>query len=167
MLKDYGHMGEELAADPLLRQSLDEFAGRVKDVSEFLVQLGPIAPRGNIPLTATYHDACHLCHAQKIREQPRELLSLIPGLKLVPLPESEICCGAAGSYNLTEAEMADRLAERKRKNIQSTGAQAVISGNAGCTLQIQAALRSAGSPIPVVHPMELLDLSYREMKPQL
>lgn len=168
MLKDYGHVGEELAhADHPLRTALDRFSEKVKDVSEFLVELGPIAPQGEVSLRATYHDACHLCHAQKIREQPRELLSLIPGLKLAPLPESEICCGAAGSYNLTEAEMADRLAERKRKNIESTGAQAVISGNAGCTLQIQAALRQSGSSVRVLHPMEILDLSYRNAKPTL
>lgn len=166
MLKDYGHMGEELAKqDQLLRKSLEQFAGKVKDISEFLMELGPIPPKGNIPLTATYHDACHLCHAQKIREQPRDLLSLVPGLKVVPLPESEICCGAAGSYNLTEAEMADRLADRKLKNILSTGAQALINGNAGCSLQIQAALRQAKSPIWVAHPMEILDLSYRGLKP--
>ena len=166
MLKDYGHMGEELAKqDQMLRTSLDRFAGQVKDVSEFLAELGAIAPRGEVPLTATYHDACHLCHAQKVREQPRELLSLVPGLKLVPLPESEICCGAAGSYNLTEGEMADRLADRKLKHILSTGAQAVISGNAGCTLQIQAALRQSGKRIWVAHPMEILDLSYRGLKP--
>ncbi len=166
MLKDYGHMGEELAkGDTTLRQTLEHFAHKVKDASEFLASLGPIAPKGEIPLTATYHDACHLCHAQRIREQPRELLSLVPGLKLVPLSESEICCGAAGSYNLTEGEMADRLADRKVKHILSTGASAVIMGNAGCSLQIQAALRQARSPIWVAHPMEILDLSYRGLKP--
>ena len=166
MLKDYGHMGEELAkGDTVLRQSLERFAHKVKDISEFLATLGPIAPRGEISLTATYHDACHLCHAQRIREQPRDLLALVPGLKLVPLPESEICCGAAGSYNLTEGEMADRLADRKLKHIVSTGATAVIMGNAGCSLQIQAALRQAGQPIWVAHPMEILDLSYRGLKP--
>jgi glycolate oxidase iron-sulfur subunit len=166
MLKDYGHVGEELAAgEQATRQSLDKFAGKVKDVSEFLAELGLIAPQGEIPLTATYHDACHLCHAQKIREQPRDLLSKVPSLKLVPLPESEICCGAAGSYNLTEVEMSDRLANRKLEKILSTGARAVISGNAGCTLQIQAALRQADSPVWVAHPMEILDLSYRNQKP--
>ncbi len=166
MLKDYGHVGEELAKpDQKLRASLESFAHKVKDISEFLMELGPIAPKGEIPLVATYHDACHLCHAQKIREQPRQLLSLVPDLELIPLPESEICCGAAGSYNLTEGEMADRLANRKRKNILSTGATTVISGNAGCTLQIQAALRQSGSRVWVAHPMEILDLSYRGQKP--
>jgi glycolate oxidase iron-sulfur subunit len=168
MLKDYGHVGEELVKqDQMVRTSLEHFAGKVKDVSEFLMQLGPIAPKGEVPLVATYHDACHLCHAQKIREQPRDLLALVPGLKLVPLAESEICCGAAGSYNLTEPEMADRLADRKLKNILATGAKALISGNAGCSLQIQAALRQADTPIWVAHPMEILDLSYRGLKPPI
>lgn len=163
MLKDYGHMAAELAGqDRDTVQSLEKFALKIKDVSEFLAALGPIKPRGEIHLKATYHDACHLCHAQKIREQPRELLALVPGLEMIPLAESEICCGAAGSYNLTEPEMADRLADRKIKHILETGAAAVIMGNAGCALQIQAALREAGSPVRVVHPMEVLDLSYSQ-----
>src|SRR5262249_44037403 len=114
-----------------------------------------------VPLSATYHDACHLAHAQRVREQPRELLAMIPEPKLVPLAESDICCGAAGSYNLTEGEMADRLGRRKVENILDTKANVVISGNAGCTLQMQAQLRDAGHPLPVLHPMELLDWSYR------
>lgn len=166
MLKDYGHMAHEVAAeDDDLQKACDRFAGKVRDVSEFLAGLGTIPPQGEVPLTATYHDACHLCHAQKIRDQPRHLLSLVPGLKLVPLAESEICCGAAGSYNLTEGDMADRLAIRKISHIRDSGANVVISGNAGCTLQMQAALRDAGLDIPVVHPMEILDWSYRGVTP--
>jgi glycolate oxidase iron-sulfur subunit len=162
MLKDYGHLARDVApGDADVREPLERLAGRVQDVAEFLAHLGPIAPTGAVPWTATYHDACHLVHAQRIREQPRELLALVPGLKLVPLPESDICCGAAGSYNLTEGEMADRLGERKAFHILDSGAQAIITGNAGCTLQIQAALRKLGRPLPVVHPMEILDWSYR------
>lgn len=161
MLKDYGHMGCELASENAsLNDQLGRFAAKVKDVSEFLAALGPIVPTGEVNRVAAYHDACHLAHAQKVREQPRELLSLVPGLKLVPLAESDICCGAAGSYNLTEGEMADRLAARKLKHILATGADTLVSANAGCTLQIQAALRDAGQPIEVVHPMEILDWSY-------
>jgi glycolate oxidase iron-sulfur subunit len=170
MLKDYGHIAHEaIAGDgPLQAEQipkLERFAGKVRDVSEFLAALGPIQPKGEIPLRATYHDACHLVHAQKIREQPRSLLALVPGLEIVPLAESEVCCGAAGSYNLMEPEMSDRLAERKLKNILATGADAVISGNAGCSLQIEAAMRRAGHPVWVVHPMEILDLSYRCVSP--
>ncbi len=163
MLKDYGHLAEEVAPDrPDLIERLKLLASRCQDVSEFLVKLGPVAPPTAIRQTVTYHDACHLCHAQQIRSQPRHLLSLIPGLTMVPLAESEICCGAAGSYNLTEPEMADRLGNRKVRNILDTGASAVVSANAGCTLQIQAMLKAAGHPeIPVLHPVELLDRSYQ------
>jgi glycolate oxidase iron-sulfur subunit len=167
MLKDYGHVAHELApADDATRQRLNKFAHKVKDVSEFLMSLGPIKPSGEIKLRATYHDACHLCHAQKIREQPRELLSLVPGLELVPLAESEICCGAAGSYNLTQPEMAAQLGQRKLQNILKTNAQAVITGNAGCSLQLQMQLRQAGHDIWVAHPMDVLDLSYRQQQPR-
>lgn len=160
MLKDYGHIAAEnpvVAAD---RALLEGFAAKVRDVSEFLAQLGPRTPHHAVPLTITYHDACHLCHAQRIREQPRQLLALIPGLKIVPLAESEICCGAAGSYNLTEPEMADRLGARKAAHIRATGAAGVVTGNAGCSLQLQAVLRTGGQPLPVHHPMDLLAQAY-------
>jgi glycolate oxidase iron-sulfur subunit len=161
MLKDYGHLAHEVApGDKPAAEQLSEFASKVRDVTEFLVQLGPRNPRHPVNLKATYHDACHLVHAQRIRDQPRKLLSLIPGLEVLPLAESEICCGAAGSYNLTQPEMADRLGRRKVENIVNSGAQVVISGNAGCTLQIQSQLRAAGHDIAVVHPVELLDRSY-------
>jgi glycolate oxidase iron-sulfur subunit len=117
------------------------------------------ATTGALKLTVAYHDACHLAHAQQIRDEPRDLLRQVPGLTLVPLAESDICCGAAGSYNLTEGAMADRLAARKRDNIIASGASAVISANAGCTLQIAAALKQSSPPIPVIHPMEILDWS--------
>jgi glycolate oxidase iron-sulfur subunit len=167
MLKDYGHMAHEVAAeDDDLHRACGRFAGKVRDVSEFLAELGLVPPTHPVPLTATYHDACHLCHAQKVREQPRQLLAQVPGLKLVPLAESDICCGAAGSYNLTEGEMADRLANRKISHIRDSGADVVLSGNAGCTLQMQSALREAGLDIPVVHPLEVLDWSYRGVMPK-
>jgi len=162
MLKDYHHLAEEIeGVDEQTAQQLTRLKDKVKDISEFLMELGPVKPEGEISLSAVYHDACHLCHAQQIRSQPRELLSLIPGMKLLPLEESEICCGAAGSYNLTEPEMADRLGQRKRHHILSANPQAVITGNAGCSLQIQSMLKSSDKPIPVYHPVELLDRSYR------
>ncbi len=110
---------------------------------------------------ATYHDACHLGHAQKIREAPRRLLAQIPGLKLVDLPETELCCGAAGTYNLTEPEMSARLSRRKLDNIRSTGASVVVTANAGCLLQIAREARAGGEKLRVVHPIDLLDASYR------
>lgn len=164
MLKDYSHLAEEVSGtDEATGERLRQFAEKVKDVSEFLSELGPLAPQGAIPVRAVYHDACHLCHAQQIRAQPRELLATIPGLELIPLAEPEICCGAAGSYNLTEPEMSDRLSQRKVQNILAVSPDIVVSGNAGCTLQIQAALRNAGKNIPVLHPMELLDKSFRSV----
>ena len=156
MLKDYGHHWHDSR-----QAEREKFASKVKDVSEFLAQLGLIAPQGELPLTATYHDACHLVHAQKVRDQPRMLLEKIPGLKLVDLPESELCCGAAGTYNLTEPEMADRLSRRKLRNILSTGARVVVTANAGCLLQIAREARLQGEKLRIVHPIDLLDLSYR------
>ncbi|MFN0053669.1 MAG: (Fe-S)-binding protein [Planctomycetales bacterium] len=166
MLKDYGHIAHELEPhNAPLTAALSGCAGKVRDVNEFLAELGLIPPTGEIRLRAVYHDACHLVHAQKIREQPRDLLSKIPGLELIPIAEPEICCGAAGSYNLTEPDMSDRLAERKLKNILAARPQAVITANVGCSMQIQAELRQAGAPVWVAHPVELLDLSYQKKQP--
>ncbi|MBT5017780.1 heterodisulfide reductase-related iron-sulfur binding cluster [Planctomicrobium sp.] len=162
MLKDYGHIASELTGQAESNSKLSVFATKVKDVSEFLSDLGAIAPQHPIEMKATYHDACHLCHAQQIRTQPRQLLNMIPGLELTPLAESEICCGAAGSYNLTEPEMADRLGDRKVENILATGAESVIMGNVGCSLQIQSVLKSKDrADVKVLHPIELLDMSYQ------
>jgi len=156
MLKDYGHHWHDDSAT-----AREQFAHKVRDCSEFLDQLGLITPPGEIRLTATYHDACHLAHAQRVREQPRNLLKQIPGLKLIDLPESDLCCGAAGTYNLTEPEMAGRLGRRKLDNIRSTGARVVITSNAGCLLQIAREARMQGEALKIMHPMDLLDLSYR------
>jgi glycolate oxidase iron-sulfur subunit len=134
---------------------------RVRDISEFLVALGPIAPAHPLPMKVTYHDACHLCHGQQVRSQPRQLLAMIPGLELVPLEESEICCGAAGTYNLTQPEMSGRLGDRKADHIADTGATLVATGNVGCILQIARHLKERGSPITVAHPVDLLDRAYR------
>ncbi|MFO0870644.1 MAG: (Fe-S)-binding protein [Pirellulales bacterium] len=156
MLKDYGeHWHDEQQA------AREKFAHKVRDVHEFLFQLGLIPPPGPLPLVATYHDACHLAHAQKVREQPRQLLARIPELRLVELPEAELCCGAAGTYNLTEPEMAERLSRRKLANILSTGARVVVTANAGCLLQIAREARLQGEVLRIMHPMDLLDLSYR------
>ena len=161
MLKDYGHHWHDAR-----QGERAEFAARIKDVSEFLDSLGFIAPEGEMPLTATYHDACHLGHAQKIKEAPRRLLMQIPGLKLVDLPETDICCGAAGTYNLTEPEMSARLSRRKLDNILKTGSRVVLTGNAGCLLQIMREAHTRGEPLLVAHPMDLLDLSYQGKQPR-
>ena len=166
MLKDYGHIARELEPhNSDLHDRLGRCAAKMKDVCEFLGELGLVPPVGEIRLRTVYQDACHLVHAQRIRDAPRDLLARIPGLEIVPIAEPEICCGAAGSYNLTEAEMSDRLAQRKLENILAAKPQAVVTGNVGCSMQIQAALRQAGRNIWVAHPMELLDLSYRGLQP--
>ena len=160
MIKEYGHLWDsaEGVGDQPARESL---AAKTKDITEFLDALGLIPPLGELPMKATYHDACHLAHAQQIRDQPRRLLKQIPGLELVELPESEICCGAAGTYNITQPDMADRLGARKLEHIRGTGARVVVTANAGCLLQIARQARMEGDPLSVVHPIDLLDLSYR------
>jgi glycolate oxidase iron-sulfur subunit len=156
MLKEYGHLFHHA---PEAEQAA-AFAKKVKDVSEFLMELGPVKPAHPLKLRAAYHDACHLCHGQQIRKQPRQLLELIPELQIVPLNESEICCGAAGSYNLTQPEMAERLGERKAKNILATGADAVFAGNVGCLIQLGRYLRSQKPDLMIAHPIDALWASY-------
>jgi glycolate oxidase iron-sulfur subunit len=159
MLKDYGHhwLDEK-------QHEREAFAAKIRDCTEFLDSLGLITPPGEVKVTATYHDACHLAHAQKVRDQPRNLLKKIRGLKLVELAESDLCCGAAGTYNLTEPEMAEKLGRRKLDNIRKTGARVVITANAGCLLQIAREARMQGEVLKIMHPMDVLDLAYRKEK---
>ncbi len=156
MLKDYGHLFHGAPEQEIATL----FAKKVKDISEFLIELGPIKPTQPLKLKAVYHDACHLCHGQQIRKQPRQLLELIPELQLTPLNESEICCGAAGSYNLTQPEMAERLGERKAKNLLDTDADAVFTGNVGCLIQIGRYLRTKKPGVVIAHPIDALWASY-------
>jgi glycolate oxidase iron-sulfur subunit len=162
MMKEYGlHWLDERRPE---RQALAE---RVRDINEFLDTLGLVPPPGRIEATATYHDACHLAHAQKVVDPPRRILAQIPGLELRELPETEICCGSAGTYNLNQPAMASQLGRRKFDNIVGTGAQIVLASNAGCLLQIGREVRRNRAPILVMHPIDLLDLSYREEQPEL
>jgi glycolate oxidase iron-sulfur subunit len=146
-MKEYRHWLPHVPAAQAL-------AARTRDVSELLA--GADLPLGRLDATVTYHDACHLAHGQRIRTQPRDLLRRIPGLKLVELAESDLCCGSAGVYNVLEPGMADALLERKVARILETGASIVASGNPGCLLQIQKGLRARGAAIEVIHPVELL-----------
>ena len=160
MLKDYGHHWHD-AGQP----ARERLSGKVRDVLEFLDGLGLVPPGHAIDAVATYHDACHLSHAQRVKEAPRRLLAMVPGLRLVELPETDICCGAAGTYNLTQPELAGRLGARKLANIRSTRAPIVLTANAGCLLQIAREARQAGDPLWIAHPIELLDLAYRGEQP--
>jgi glycolate oxidase iron-sulfur subunit len=160
-MKRYAHLfATGRHDDPGAARRAEAFATRVRDVTEILAALPVVPPERRLDLRVTYHDPCHLAHGQQVREAPRALLRAIPGIELVELAESELCCGSAGTYNLTEPGMARRLAERKIANIVATGATCVATANPGCSLQIQAGLRARGLDIPVVHPVELLDRAY-------
>lgn len=139
-----------------------ELARRVRDVSEFLDQLGLKPPPALAsPTRAVYHDACHLLHAQGVREAPRRLLALVGNLELVEPADAEVCCGSAGTYNLEHPEVAAELGRRKVRALLATEPDVVVTGNVGCMVQIAAHLRAAGRPVPVLHTVELLDLAYR------
>ena len=146
-MKEYGHWLPDDA-------DVVRLAVRTLDVSEVLADSE--LPLGPLNVTATYHDACHLAHGQRIRREPRALLERVPGLRLVDLAESELCCGSAGIYNLLEPEMADRLLERKLDRIVETGARAVVTANPGCMLQIAKGARARGLDLEVLHPVEVL-----------
>ena len=135
-----------------------EFADKVQDVTVFLDALGIEPPPAlSAPMTVAYHDACHLAHAQGVTDAPRRLLGAIPNLTLVPIPEGEICCGSAGSYNIEQPAIAAELGQRKAKAILSTGAQAVVTGNIGCMTQIDSHLQRLEKPLPIFHTIELLN----------
>jgi glycolate oxidase iron-sulfur subunit len=157
-MKEYGRL---LAGDPAWAARAAAFAAKCRDVSELLVELGPVAPRHPLAVVAAYHDACHLSHAQGIRSQPRELLGGIPGLELREITEADICCGSAGIYNLVNPEPARELGDRKAANVRSTGADLLVTANPGCLMQIDAALRRSGAAIPLAHTIEVLDASIR------
>ena len=161
-MKEYGHL---LRDDPAWAERAAAFSTRVQDVTEFLDGLDERVVRHPLDLKVAYHDACHLAHAQGVRQQPRNLLRAIPGVELVEPAGWEICCGSAGIYNLTKPEPAAELGRRKAEALLATGADAIVAANPGCTLQITAHLEKLGHPLPVLHPMELLHLSLTKGHP--
>lgn len=156
-IKDYGTL---LADDPRYAARAQSFAAKARDISEFLHDIGwtaPFRPAPAEPITVAYHDACHLAHGQGITHAPRALLGLVPGIRLVPLPESDVCCGSAGVYNLTQPDMARRLQARKIDTVLSTGANTLAAGNPGCLVWLAAGLTERGLPaIRIAHPVTLL-----------
>ena len=156
-MKGYGTL---LGDDPVRAERARRFAASVQDLSEFLAKAPLRGPLASVPMTVTYHDPCHVVHGQKIKTEPRQLLAQIPGLKIVELGESDWCCGSAGVYNLTQPEMATRLLRRKVGHVLATGAEAVVTANPGCILQIQAGLRAGGAAVRVLHIVEVLDRAY-------
>ncbi len=158
-MKSYGDL---FRSDPEWSERARTFAGKVRDVTEVLSGLGaPQAPRNRMDLRVAYHDACHLGHAQGVRQQPRDLLKSIPGVTLVPVAEGDICCGSAGIFNLVQPEMAAHLGQRKAAMIAEAQPDIIATTNPGCMLQIGAAFRSAGQDRPIVHVVEILDASIR------
>src|SRR3989440_7444198 len=157
-LKEYGHL---LRDDALYATRAEAFSAKVKDVSEFLAGIELNREMGEVKFNVAYHDACHLFHGQKVKQQPRELLKAIPGLTLVTLKESDWCCGSAGIYNITNQEMESQLLERKMNNIAATGAHVIATGNPGCMMQIALGARQKGYELAVMHPIQLLDESYQ------
>ncbi|MCU0792495.1 MAG: heterodisulfide reductase-related iron-sulfur binding cluster [Opitutaceae bacterium] len=164
------HYDRLLADDPVYAARAAEWSRKVRDVAEYLVEIGFRLPRGGAGasgeggnLAVTYHESCHLCHGQGVSRQPRELLRAIPGVELRECAEATTCCGSAGIYSLTQPETADRLRERKLWHLRATGAAVVATGNPGCQLQIENGYRAAGEQGPeVVHPVVLLARAYRE-----
>ena len=157
MMKDYGHL---LRDDPEWAERAAKVASKVRDISELLVAAGP-DPGGRVPLRVTYDAPCHLHHAQRVVDPPLAVLRSIPGIDLVPLADADRCCGGAGIYNLVESDTASKVLSPKLQNIQSTEAALVATGNPGCHMQIGAGLIRAGSRVRPVHPVDLLDQSYR------
>jgi glycolate oxidase iron-sulfur subunit len=162
-MKEYAEL---LADDPVWAGRAKALSAKVRDFSEFLVDLfersgGPAAPRHPVPSRATYHDACHLGHAQGITAAPRQLLACVPELEVREIPEAGMCCGSAGVYNLLQPEAAGELGQRKAQSVLSTGAELLISANPGCSLQIASALKSQGETIAIAHTAEILDASIR------
>jgi glycolate oxidase iron-sulfur subunit len=160
-MKEYGHL---LRNDPAWATRAAAFSARCRDISEVLTDLRPISARNPLPLRVAYHDACHLRHAQAIYDQPRTLLAQIPQLTVAEIAEGNLCCGSAGVYNLLHPETADELADRKVTHLLATQAQAIVSANPGCLLQLQSALRRNGhAELPTFHVVELLDASIRNL----
>ena len=159
-LKEYGHL---LHDDPIYAERAAAFSARVKDITEYLAGIELNRDLGCLPITVTYQEPCHLAHAQRITQPPRDLLKAIPGLTLVEMQEASLCCGSAGIYNIVQPEMSDRLGQRKIRNAVATGADVIVSANPGCMIQLQAHLKAIGAPARVRHVVELLDDAYQAM----
>jgi glycolate oxidase iron-sulfur subunit len=158
-MKQYGHL---LRDDPAWAARARAFSAKCRDITEILTELSPLALRNPLALRIAYHDACHLRHAQGVHQQPRQLLAAIPRLEVAEIAESSLCCGSAGVYNLLQPEPAQQLGDRKVSHLLATHADAVVSANPGCLLQLMSGLRRAGQrELPAFHMVELLDASIR------
>ncbi|HUY06145.1 MAG TPA: heterodisulfide reductase-related iron-sulfur binding cluster [Acidimicrobiales bacterium] len=159
-MKEYPHL---LAGDRRYQQRAEYFARNTKDIAEFLAEIEPLAVRHPLDIQIAYHDACHLGHAQRIKDQPRKVLGQIPGIYLKDIADGEICCGSAGVYNIFQPVPARELGLRKAAQVALTGASLLVAANPGCTMQIATALEARGTPLPVAHTIELVDASIRNL----
>ncbi len=157
-LKEYHYL---LKDDPVYAERAERFSRLVKDVTEFLASIDLNRDMGPVAVTVTYQDSCHLAHGQRVRIPPRKLLEAVPGLKFREMPQSDLCCGSAGVYNVVEHEMAMALLEKKMQSVNATGAQVVATANPGCLLQLKAGAGFYGHGQQVRHVVEILDESYR------
>ena len=163
-MKEYGQL---LADDPAWADRARACSARVRDVTEIVSELGaPRAPRHPLALRDAYHDACHLAHAQGVRQPPRDLLRSIPGVEILPFAEQEICCGSAGIYNLVEPDAARELGDRKAAHIDAVKPDIIATANPGCMLQMSTASARLGRQRPILHPIEILDASVRALDPR-
>lgn len=156
MMKEYPHL---LADEPEWRDRAKNVSAKVRDVSELLSAAGP-ARGGDVARRVAYDAPCHLMHAQRVTVPPMDVLRAIPSLELVPLTESDVCCGSAGIYNLVEPDTSDAVLARKLSHINASSADVIATGNPGCLMQIGAGLIREGSSKRAIHPVELLDESY-------
>ncbi len=157
-MKEYAEL---LADEPAYADRAAAFAGRVRDISEILTDLGPVATRHPLDVTVAYHDACHLAHAQGVRSQPRALLYGIPGVELREIADPEICCGSAGIYNVLNPEPARELGDRKARAVLETGAELLVTANPGCLMQVSSSFDRLGGQMALAHTIEVLDASLR------
>jgi len=160
-MKEYHHL---LADDADYAQRAKDFVTKVKDISEILTDHGWQPSEKSMNISVTYHEPCHLVHAQQISRQPRELITKIKGINFIELPESTWCCGSAGIYNITHHEDSMVLLKRKMDNISSTGAEYVVTGNPGCMIQLMYGKKKYNKQVKVIHPVSLLRMSYETEK---
>lgn len=156
-LKEYGHY---LKDDPEWAERAKAFSVKVRDISEFLAEIPLEKPKGRVEAKVTYHDPCHLRRAQKVWEQPRNLLKMIDGIEFIEMPEADTCCGSAGSQLITHYETSTHVLDRKMNNLESSQAQIIASGCPGCQMQLNTGLQRRGLNVRVVHPITLLDEAY-------
>lgn len=160
-LKGYGWL---LKDDAAWSKRASAFAARIRDASEAVAAFGLVARPGPLRARAAYDDPCHLLHGQRISAQPRELLAAIPGLTVVPLAEADMCCGSAGTYNVTQPELSRALLDRKMANVLASGAELLVTANPGCQMQLEAGVRASGKRVTVMHLMDVLDKAYEAAK---